>query len=422
MFTLNIFCIVFPMTAQTDDCNARDSFDRLYAYAKAGLPEQKCVQIDVTASYDSAGADLELHWDLGDGGKANGLKVRHCYDQFGFYQPVLSVLNEAGDTISEKEITLDVIIKESVSLSLQSPDTMAVDSSFTAFAAVSELITYTQESAFIDFGDGNYSCGLNAHHQYELPGRYTIRVLMVLSNLDGEFYIKAEKAVLVRGYNVIGFDLYGYFERYADSLKPDYLDAPVRFCLWDETNHIPILSEEAEPSSFYGLLPPLNSQSRLFIWKGNQLAPPIPVPALNDSSEAFVYVLQAIKKNLESSPLSLKPVYFELNATKLDQKNRKILKENVKALQFLPGVVVKIGSYTHTGGMRGISEDYANERSGYIKNEIRKSSPKNVEMHIDPVQDAPGLINSCFDNPDCGIENKALNGRSDIKIVSIGGY
>jgi len=410
----------FILAAQTGECDARESFLRLYDLAKPALPEQKCVQIDATASYDSAGAELELHWDLGDGAKAKGLKARHCYGKPGLYQAVLSVLTSTGDTISANEMTLEVVIKEAVSLSLQIPGAVAVDSAFSAAVAVSELISYSLENIYLDFGDGSFACGNDLTHRYEMPGRYTVRALLTLSAPDGEFYLKAEQSVYVEGFNLDAQEWHRYFENYHASVAR-YTDEPVRLCLLNEATRKAVVFRELRPDRFYSVYPPQDSAARIFIWKGSLLAAPVALPAFGDSAQALIYIQQALKNNLQKPPLILKPVYFGLNAYKPDIKNRRILQENAAILQALPGaVVVRIGSYTHSGGMRDIVESYADARSEYIKNELQKRLPASVELRVDSARNTPSLVNTCFDNPECGIENKELNGRSDIKIISIG--
>lgn len=416
---LFLFSGVHPVYAQ-DDCNSKDSFIRLYSYAKNELTEQKCVQIDVTASYDSAGANLELHWDLGDGEKDKGLQVKHCYHEFGFYQAKLSILSQAGDTISANEMTLDIVIKEAVSLFMDVPDTVAMDSAFSPGWRTSELLSYHIENIYFDFGDNSYACVENASHSYEAPGFYTIRMLMVLSAADGEFYLKAEKKIFVEGFNLSGKELCAYFDDYNESLEVNYLNEPVRISLTALADQKIILTRELSPGSDFGLIPPLNTPAWLFIWRANHLMKPMLLPAATDSVQGYMNILNLINEHLEVAPLTLKPVYFKLNETKPDPKNKKVLKENIKLLQSLPEVVVKIGSHTHSGGMRGIAEAYALTRSEYLKTAIGDVLGDKVEAFIDSVQTDPSLINTCFDDPECAYENEELNGRSDIKIIAIG--
>jgi hypothetical protein len=399
------------------DCNAKEQFLKLYPQTSFELRQQKCVQIDVSASYDSAGVDVVFKWDLGDGATATGLKFRHCYEEFGLYFANLHILSIKGDTLSLNELTLEVMIKEAVQASLIIPDTLNFNQELMPKFSTSDLFTYKIEHTYFDFGDGNMVCR-ETSHKYDIPGTYIVKMLLELSNEDGLFYLKAEKKIFVEGYNICKIQLTKYFEEHIPN-PINYLDEPIRYSLVRAIDQKVVYHTEFT-DDLYCQFTPLGADHWLCIWKGSQLMQPCLIPAVQDSAESFKHIAELVGKNLNRPPLSLLPVFFSLNESKPDHKNRNVLKKNIKLLQSLPYVTLSIGSHTHTGGMRGISERYSIQRSSYLFSEIYGSVGDGVEIRIDDPNEVMSLINSCFDDPECGNENKLLNGRSDLKIVAIG--
>jgi hypothetical protein len=417
---LTLLFVAEAVSALPNDCDAGDLFQKHYPHAKKMLKEQKCVQIDVTASYDSAGAELVLRWDLGDGNQAQGFRVNHCYDNFGSYKAILSIFTKDGEMVSPNEMRLDVAIKEEATLVMTVPDTVLMDSLFMPVWTVSDLQSYKIEQTLFDFGDGVYSCGNSVGHSYSHPGFYNLRMLMILGAVDGEFYLAFEKKIFVKGYNVQGQLIAAYFNHWRNSVQVPYLNDPIRMSIVNAVDHQIMESKEIALDSHYCQFLPEGIEVWLFIWQGNSLLQPILISAIGDSSESFDLIHDALKKGLKAPPIVLDPVYFTLNEVNPNQRNKRILNKNIQVLQSLPGVAINIGSHSHSGGMRGIVGKFTDSRSEYIKGEIQKQLRNNISIFIDSPQNTESLINTCFDDPDCGRENIKLNGRSDFRIIAIG--
>jgi hypothetical protein len=414
IFTANL---AYP---QSNNCNADYLFEKYYRNAKSFLKEQKCVRLDVTASYDSAGTEPLLRWEMGDGSKAQGFAVNHCYDAYGVYQAVMHVFTKEGELVSENELVLDVVIKEEVEVSFSCPDTISMDSLFAPAWKVSELSSYTVNKILFDFGDGSYSCHSGYSHRYSYPGLFTVKMLLVLSAADGEFYLAAEKQVFVKGFNIHGQLISDFFNRINDSLHIPYLIEPIRMSIVGMKDYELMDFREIAPDGQYLQYLPLGKDAWLYIWKGNLLLRPQSIAAANDSIESFEKISNALREVLGAPPLVLNPVYFKLNETVPIAKYKRILKQNIQILQSLPLATVRVGSHSHTGGMRGSTEKYADARSEYLAGKIRKRIGNKLLINIDSPKDTESLINTCFDDPDCGRVNTYFNGRSDFKIISVG--
>lgn len=400
-------------------CNNKDEFLMFAAEAKKALKEQKCVLIDASSSYDSISADIQFKWNLGDGNHATGLKVKHCYNDFGTYQATMDILTNTDEILTHNEMVLDIFIKEPVEITLMVPDTLQINEIFAPHWEVTTLFTYRQKQILFDFGDGHYGCEHHLEHMYKKPGHYTITMLMVLDHDDGEeVTVFTKKKVLIEGSNIDGKTLHAYFDQYLDTPAVDYLKEPVQVYLLDNQQES-ILKRELHPDDQIYLSVPNDKTATLFIWRAHQLMKPIDIPQGADSVSSD-YILSKVEENMSIEPLYLKSMYFNLNEVTLNQRNKNLLKENIKLLNILPSPVIKVGSYTHTGGMRGIAEKFAMDRSMYLSAEIDNSIKENVEIIVEPVSQITTLLNTCFDNPQCGQEVKYLNGRSDLKIIAIG--
>ncbi len=419
MCLLLLLCsgIAFSQPADTL-CNNRGQFLMFAAVAKKELKEQKCVLIDASSSYDSISADIRFQWNLGDGTTANGLKVKHCYNDFGTYQATLDILTNTGEILTHNEMVLDVFIKEPVKIDVVVHDTLQINESFTPHWEISKLFTYRPKRISFDYGDGQYGCENNLAHIYLKPGYYNIKMIMVLDHESGEVAIYSEKKVLVEGSNLDGTALHAYFDQYLDTPAVDYLNEPVQIYLLNKEHEI-LIKRELHPDDQFYLSVPDGQSGTLFIWRAHQAMRSIDISKDADSISNN-YILNAVEQNMTTAPLSLKPLYFDLNEVTLNQRNKNSLKENIKLLKTFPSPVIKVGSYTHTGGMRGIAEKFAMDRSVYLSTEINNSLKNNVDIIVEPVDQNSKLLNTCFDNPLCGQEMKYLNGRSDLKIIAIG--
>lgn len=420
IFLITILWFVALTHSAGTDCNARHMFQRYYSLSKKTLYEQKCAQIDVTSSYDSSGAELQFHWDLGDGNRAEGFRVKHCYEDYGIYKAVMRILSADGGIISPNELVVDIAIKEEVSLFMDVPDTIALESRFSPAWTISDQKSYKIRQVFFDFGDGNYSCGDDAAYKYIQPGFYNLRMLAILDAADGEFYLGTGKTIFVEGYNIDGQILSGYFQKYCDSNMPAYLDEPVRISIVDAKSHMALHSRVVLADERYWQQMPEALEAWLYVWKGNMLMMPARISRPADSSGYINRISEILGDQMKLPPLILSPLYFNRNKTRPEGINKRLYKDNIRILKSLPLATVAIGSYTYTGGMRRIAEKYARARSEALETGLRKYLGKKIDFQVDDPAEMKSLINTCFDEPGCGMENENLNGRSDLKIISIG--
>lgn len=121
-------------------------------------------------------------WDMGDGSRASSAQVVHAYDLAGTYLVVLTVMDEARQIASARQVVTIAAVP--------SKPPSAVISGATA-AQVGETVTFNASASVAgdapiqrydwNFGDGGTASGDTVSHAYSQPGTYHV----VLNVLDG---------------------------------------------------------------------------------------------------------------------------------------------------------------------------------------------------------------------------------------------
>ena len=421
IFSYFMFFFYVHNVVHANNCEAKYYFDNFFSLSTNEIPEQKCVEIDITESYDSLSPEMKYHWNLGDGNIKEGLKITHCYKDFGRYEARLDVSLPDQEYTSNNEMNLDIIIKEEVGLFFQASQKGLLNNSISLSVNTTPLYTYSIQNIFWDYGDGYYACGeKNTKYQYQLPGKYTVRVLIIIKNADGQFYLGQERKILIEGFNLSGKNIYRIFKNSKDTLNAgaEFLNDPVQVAISDKNGHL-IKQMKIDEAKEYCLLVPPDNEYNLHIWKANKIIPAVQFDTntCSDSTHTFNIVNEAIEKSMKRDLLYLESIYFDYNQLEIDRKSKKILKKNIKIIKNVQPSVIQIGTYTHTKGTKEINFKYSVSRSEVIKDIIAKGID-NIDIRIEHPDKNDALINTCFDYQDCDKEDERLNRRCDIKILS----
>jgi PKD repeat protein/DNA-binding MarR family transcriptional regulator len=138
-------------------------------------------------SYDPDGFIVSYSWDFGDGNSSSLVNVSHTYDSPGNYVISLTVTDNS-DVVDSHNVTVSVLDPEN------QPPVADAYSDRSKVNVGEEVRFYSDLSydpdGFIasyhwDFGDGNFTNGINASHVYHSPGNYTV-TLTVLDNSNSE--------------------------------------------------------------------------------------------------------------------------------------------------------------------------------------------------------------------------------------------
>ena len=137
------------------------------------------ITFNASQSSDPNGQPLLYQWDFGDGNFASGVDVNHEYAIAGNYTVTLSVLDGSNPpVIATKVVSIDAGAPSAVITSIDN------DFIFTPITFDASLSSDPNNQPLIyqwDFGDGNFSSGINVNHEYITSGNYTV----TLSVLDG---------------------------------------------------------------------------------------------------------------------------------------------------------------------------------------------------------------------------------------------
>ncbi len=199
----NIKNMGFPINSSADDFSFIISPDRENAYlasnragGKGGddIYRVKAITPDVNCPFqtengfcvtlfekrgeedgmDSLG--LVYEWDFGDGEKARGTEVSHCFPGPGKYLVKLNLVESISGFIfgtdTERELTFDKINQ----LYIQCPDTIAPGKEVIYDAGHSVVDHCTVREYVWDFGQGFNKKGTRVSHRFNTEGEYVIRL------------------------------------------------------------------------------------------------------------------------------------------------------------------------------------------------------------------------------------------------------
>ena len=146
--------------------------------AEFGAPGQSCnaFTFDGSSSSDPDHDALTYHWKFGDGQTADGMRVRHVYEEAGEYHVVLEVTDSSLLPCGVSRIEQTVHVNTPPTAVLEAPAAACAASAVRFSAAKSsdspsETLRYRWE-----FGDGATAEGVEATHAFVAGGRYLVQL------------------------------------------------------------------------------------------------------------------------------------------------------------------------------------------------------------------------------------------------------
>ena len=151
-----------------------------FTFSPSNPREHDDIFFDASSSLDPDGQIVSYFWRFGDGTTATGRQVTKSYDFAGTYGVVLTVTDAYGTSVSTNSTA--VIIGTSANpiarftVSPTNP-TVGVNASFNAAASTAtsprKIVGYNW-----DLGDGTLKEGQLVSHTYQLPGSYTVTLVV----------------------------------------------------------------------------------------------------------------------------------------------------------------------------------------------------------------------------------------------------
>lgn len=171
----------------------RSSNDDIYYFTYAHKPKFEickeqivnnyCYILKEKASYDAMDTvNMYYEWSFGDGQKAKGLIVNHCFPGEGLYTVELNVVEKNSGETFTNELSYDLEVKNEQQVYITSFDTVATNSSIEFNSSHSKIDNYTISKYYWDFGTEAYFDTKDVFYKFNKAGTYIVKLLT-----DGKF-------------------------------------------------------------------------------------------------------------------------------------------------------------------------------------------------------------------------------------------
>jgi hypothetical protein len=168
----------------------RKGKDAIYYFNKINKPNFDICKKQVVNKYCylfKEGESFDTHdtlnmiyeWDFGDGTKARGLTVKHCFPGEGKYQVKLNAIEKLDAETFYTDIEYELEVKNERQLYISSFDTVATDSLIGFETEYSNIPDFKPQKFYWDFGGENYYEGANVRYIFKKPGTYSVKLLAV---------------------------------------------------------------------------------------------------------------------------------------------------------------------------------------------------------------------------------------------------
>lgn len=128
---------------------------------------------------------LEYEWSFGDGKKARGLEVEHCFNGPGDFTLELNVIDKLTGEVFYTQATYPLKIEDIEQVYINAPDTVEVGQEIFFDGHKTNINNFKIYKYYWDFGDGRKTRGIEARHIYTTRGNYIVQ-LGVVSKQDKE--------------------------------------------------------------------------------------------------------------------------------------------------------------------------------------------------------------------------------------------
>jgi hypothetical protein len=126
--------------------------------------------------YDSV--PFRYEWKFGDGTKAAGSVVEHCFDAPGTYTVQLDVVNLVTKEVTYNEKSETVVVKEIEQAYISTPDRIGTNQRITLSADSTNLPGWNISQYYWNFGDETIGVGKDIEKRYTKPGTYNIQLIV----------------------------------------------------------------------------------------------------------------------------------------------------------------------------------------------------------------------------------------------------
>jgi len=168
--------------------------DDIYEFTTTVIRKSSCDTLEINnycyefveenaVKYDTI--PFRFEWKFGDGSKAIGRIVEHCYSGPGTYLVQLDVTNLVTKEISLNEKSQTLVIQDIEQPYISSPDVAEADAKLQFSADSTNLPGWDIARYYWNFGDETIAIGKNVEKSFRRPGNYTIQLIVSTKPEEG---------------------------------------------------------------------------------------------------------------------------------------------------------------------------------------------------------------------------------------------
>jgi outer membrane protein OmpA-like peptidoglycan-associated protein len=166
----------------------RTNFPQIF-YTNIQKENQYCFMFSDSGAIEVDTLKVKYVWDFGDGKKASGASVKHCFAGPGNYNVKLDIIDRASGKLFFSKLSCNVELKNFEQPYINSPEVALTGEMINFDGLKSNNPGYKVLSYSWDFGDGNRLQGESVRHAFNQKGEYKVNLGLTLkSDLNGNIH------------------------------------------------------------------------------------------------------------------------------------------------------------------------------------------------------------------------------------------
>jgi outer membrane protein OmpA-like peptidoglycan-associated protein len=145
---------------------------------------QYCFMLNDSGAIAIDTLKLKYIWDFGDGEKAVGKKVKHCFPGKGNYSVKLDILEKSTEKLFFSELAYTLEINDFLQPFINSSDIVVKGDIVNFDGTKSNIPGYKILSYSWDFRDGNKTSGEKVKHIFKEKGEYLVNMELILKSIS----------------------------------------------------------------------------------------------------------------------------------------------------------------------------------------------------------------------------------------------
>jgi outer membrane protein OmpA-like peptidoglycan-associated protein len=153
-------------------------------YSNIQRENQYCFMLNDSGAIVIDTLNLRYLWNFGDGEKASGEKVRHCFPSKGKYNVKLDVFDKTTGKLFFSKLAYTLVIQDYNQPFINSPDCVVKGDTLKFNGLRSNIPGFKILNYSWDFRDGNKSKGERVKHVFKEKGEYLVNMELILRSIS----------------------------------------------------------------------------------------------------------------------------------------------------------------------------------------------------------------------------------------------